>query len=243
MIFESNSHKINNPFCVAFEHIFVVQNNYCILHDISISLTESRVAIIGNNGSGKSTFARCACGVQAYNNDPKLPNTTCNISIHGTPLSKLKKEVWKHINTTFQIPDQQIIMPTVKEELMLGLHHSNFDTHTIKTKIDYALDMLQVKSDQSCHSLSAGQKRLLCLLSVLLIEPRTLILDEPTTFLDMPTKNKIMKFINQLPIQLILITHDLFLIEKFPRVVCFDKGKIFADGTYSNTIQAYKNLW
>lgn len=224
---------------VEFKRVFVEVNGFAILKDISVALQEKRVAIIGNNGSGKSTFARCATGVQTITKKEKILS---EIVIHGQPLTRLK-QVWKHINMTFQIPDQQIIMPSVEEELMVGIKHCDFDDHKVQEKLNYALNILQIKGSQPCHSLSAGQKRMLSLLSILLIEPHTIIIDEPTTFLDIPTKTYIMDFLSQLEEQLIIITHDLHLIESFERVLCFHKGEIIHDGNYRDTVKLYKTLW
>ena len=232
--------SLNQEYCINFKQVSVRARDTTILNNINCIITEPRVAIIGNNGSGKSSFARCATGVSSIYDICKVSGT---VTIHGLPLAKHRKQLWKSINMTFQIPDQQILMPSVEEELLLGLKYSDFDKVCIQEKIDYALSILQVPKAQSCHSLSAGQKRLLCLLSIVLIEPHTIILDEPTTFLDLPTRLQFMDIVATLSQQVIIITHDLFLIEKFDRALCFHKGEIHYDGKVSETIAAYKALW
>lgn len=227
-------------FSLQFSDVTVDIEDQTILHNININLTEKKIGIVGNNGSGKSTFARCASGLKKIR---KSKENHAGIKVHNRDIRDLKGEAWKYVNMTFQIPDQQIIMPNVKDELEYGLKHCGFSKESIQEKVDFALGFLNVKSDHACHALSAGKKRLLCLFSVLLLEPETIFLDEPTTFLDMPSKIQIMDLLEQIPQQLIVITHDFFLIEHFPRVLCFHEGKVIQDGTYHEVIDTYKKLW
>ena len=226
---------------VCFDQVTVRYGSYTAIDDLSLVLIQPRIAIFGDNGSGKTTFARCATGVQ---DRATISSRGKGISIHGIPLTRFNTNViWKHINMVFQIPDQQIIMPTVQEELRFGLQNTRLSDDVIKAKMEYALDTLGVLPTQACHTLSAGQKRMLTLLSIVLMEPRTIILDEPTTYLDNPSKRIMLDFIYSLPQQVIFITHDVDLVRSYDRAVYFESGRVACDGTCEEAIHMYKKTW
>ncbi len=204
------------------------------LNTVSIHLTHKKISIIGSNGSGKSTFARVACGL--------VPAFSGEVLVYDTPIKKIK-DPWQLVYMTFQIPDNQIIMPSVKEEINFGLSHLTLHKYDVQKKIDYALSILKVKSTQPCHSLSAGKKRMLCLLSILLLEPKTLFLDEPTTFLDIPSKNYILSFLEKMPQQTIFITQDMAIATQSEKIMCFHNGSMYYYGNAKTAIQKYKALW
>ena len=204
------------------------------LKNISCVLQDKYIAIIGNNGSGKSTFAQCLCGLQK--------TKTGHITINGKHIQSYKNNIWKEINMTFQTPDQQIIMPSVKDEIEFALNNLKMPSTHIDEIRENILSKLEVSEDFPCHSLSVGKKRLLCLLCIISIQPKILILDEPTTFLDRKNKIEIFDIVFSLPQQIIIITHDTELIQKMNYALCFDNTTIVNRGTSQKVLQYYTSM-
>lgn len=219
---------------IVFSSVSVTLGDTQALSDVSLALEEKRVAIIGSNGSGKSTLARAACAavplqsgsIRAYGED---------VFAHGA--------LWRDVTMTFQIPDRQILMPSVREELLFGLINCGVEKNAAEEKAREAARTLGVALEHPCHSLSEGKKRMLCLLSIVLMEPRTVILDEPTTFLDYPTQRDFMDYVAALPQQVIFITQNLDEAQKFDRAVCLDRGRVAFDGGGKEAVRRYKALW
>ncbi|CRH70399.1 ABC transporter ATP-binding protein [Chlamydia trachomatis] len=101
---------------------------------------------------------------------------------------------------------------------------------------------LAAKANNSPHTLSGGEKQMLALASVLVIKPDTVIADEPTTLLDLRNRRRIINELLQLDQQLLVVTHDLEMLQHFDRVLCIDDGKLAYDGTPDVAIKAYMEL-
>ncbi|MBR9842324.1 MAG: ATP-binding cassette domain-containing protein, partial [Rhodobacteraceae bacterium] len=204
-----------------------------VLQDISLSLTERRIGIIGANGSGKSSFARLLNGLV-------LP-TSGTVKIDGLDTSTKGKEVRRKVGFVFQNPDNQIVFPTVAEDLAFGMKNLRLPKDEIARKTDAVLaryDMTDLR-DHPAHLLSGGQKQLLAISGVLVMEPAYLVLDEPTTLLDLRNTRRIASALEALEQTVILATHDLDLLSDFDRVLVFDETRIVADDTPANAIPFY----
>ena len=205
-----------------------------ILENLSLSIKEQRVGFIGRNGSGKTTLLRILAGLQELNNGKVL--------IDGIEVAKKRKEAIKKVGIIFQNPDHQIIFPTVGEELRFGLTQLGLSKNEADLKVIACLKQYDKVDwfERSISTLSQGQKHLVCLLSVLLMKPRVLLLDEPFTGIDIPTQLKLEHYLSSLKQTIIHVSHVPETFENYQRLIWMDEGIIQADGTPKNVIKKYR---
>ena len=207
-----------------------------VLRDLTIRLDERRIGVIGANGSGKSTFARLLNGLV-------LP-TSGRVSIDGHDTRRDGKQVRRLVGFCFTDPDAQIVMPTVAEDVAFSLRQRRLPKEVVANRVTDTLARfgLADHADHPAHLLSGGQKQLLALAAVLVTEPKLLVLDEPTTLLDLRNARQIMALIAGLDEQVVLLTHHLDLLSDFDRVLVFDQGQIVADASPAEAIDHYQQL-
>lgn len=210
--------------------------DWVALRNVSLELTEKRIAIIGANGGGKSTLARMLNGLLIPEQGKVLVN---GIDTKVNPI-----EARRHVGFIFSDADSQIIMPTVQEDVALGLRWKKMKKEQVQQEVMEILKRFNLHrhADHPAHSLSGGQKQMLALAAVLVTEPKILICDEPTTLLDFHNVNVFVNTIRGLEQQVILLTHQLEIIEDFDRVLVVDQGQIYFDGKPQDAIQKYKAL-
>ncbi|MDO6520778.1 ATP-binding cassette domain-containing protein [Shimia thalassica] len=204
-----------------------------VLRDVSLSLTERRIAVIGANGSGKSSFARMLNGLV-------LP-TKGEVEIDGLNTRTQGKDIRQKVGFVFQNPDNQIVFPVVEEDLAFGMKNLGFSKEKIAQKTDEILTRYDMRGlrEHPAHLLSGGQKQLLAISGVLVMEPSYIIMDEPTTLLDLRNKRRVSEAIMALEQTVILISHDLDLLHDFDRVIVFDEGRVVEDNIPSVAVPAY----
>ncbi|WP_282157011.1 energy-coupling factor ABC transporter ATP-binding protein [Shimia thalassica] len=204
-----------------------------VLRDVSLSLTERRIAVIGANGSGKSSFARMLNGLV-------LP-TKGEVEIDGLNTRTKGKDIRQKVGFVFQNPDNQIVFPVVEEDLAFGMKNLGFSKEKIAQKTDEILTRYEMRDlrEHPAHLLSGGQKQLLAISGVLVMEPSYIIMDEPTTLLDLRNKRRVSEAIMALEQTVILISHDLDLLHDFDRVIVFDEGRVVEDNIPSVAVPAY----
>ena len=207
-----------------------------VLAGIDLALTERRIAVIGANGSGKSTFARLLNGLV-------VPSEGA-VRIDGLDTRTDAKAVRRRVGFVFQNPDHQIVLPTVEEDLAFGLRNLKLPAAEIAQRIDGALARyaLAPLRNRSAHLLSGGEKQLLAIASVVVMDPRYIVFDEPTTLLDLRNARGIARIISELPQTAIVVSHDFQLIEGFDRVLVLDRGRIVADDAPAPAIGRYLEL-
>jgi len=200
-------------------------NGTAILQAVSFESDAKRIAILGRNGSGKSTLSRLICGL-----DQPSQGT---IRIDNIDVYKDRRAALDMIGMIFQNPDHQIIFPTVIEEMKFGLTQMGFD----KLEADRRA-MAYLKTfgkadwrDRAISTLSQGQKKLLCLMAILAMEPKVIILDEPLAALDIPTQRQLTEILQSLPQTLVYITHDTAPIQDYDVAIWLDQGKIVETGS------------
>ena len=205
-----------------------------ILENLSLSIKEQRVGFIGRNGSGKTTLLRILAGLQELNNGKVL--------IDGIEVAKKRKAAIKKVGIIFQNPDHQIIFPTVGEELRFGLTQLGLSKNEADLKVIACLKQYDKVDwfERSISTLSQGQKHLVCLLSVLLMKPRVLLLDEPFTGIDIPTQLKLEHYLSSLKQTIIHVSHVPETFENYQRLIWMDEGIIQADGTPKTVIKKYR---
>jgi biotin transport system ATP-binding protein len=207
-----------------------------VLADVSVRLTEQRVGVIGANGSGKSTFARLLNGLV-------LP-VDGNVRVDDLDTRRDGKAVRRRVGFCFTDPDAQIVMPTVAEDNGFGLRRRGLSREQISQRVRAALASygLEGHADHPAHLLSGGQKQLLALAAVMVTEPQVLVMDEPTTLLDLRNARMIGRVVAALPQQVVLVTHHLDLLEDFDRVLVFDEGRLVLDAVPEEAVAYYRKL-
>lgn len=218
---------------IEIDTVTLKYNDRAVLRDVSLTLTEKRIAIIGANGSGKSSFARLLNGLA-------LP-TSGTVKVDGLDTTRQGKDVRRKVGFVFQNPDNQIVFPVVEEDLAFGMKNLGFSKKEIAEKTTEILkryDMSDLR-EHPAHLLSGGQKQLLAISGVLVMQPDYVVLDEPTTLLDLRNKRRITRAIEALEQTVILVSHDLDLLQDTDRVIVFDEGRVVADDVPSKAIPFY----
>lgn len=207
-----------------------------VLRDLSVTLTERRIGIIGGNGSGKSTLARMINGLV-------IP-TAGSVAVDGLDTQRDGRKVRRTVGFVFTDPDNQIVMPTVAEDIAFSLRKSGLDRTEIDARVDDLLQRFGLAGhrDHPAHHLSGGQKQLLALSSVLVSRPRVVVLDEPTTLLDLRNARAVAGFLAELDVQIVLVTHHLDLLTDYDRVLVIDDGRLIADDSPGAAVAAYRAL-
>lgn len=170
----------------------------------------TRVVILGPNGSGKTTLLSHILGL--------LRPVDGEISVFGLNPSRDFKQLRKRIGVVFQNVDEQIIGPTVYDDIAFSLHNEGFDKETVRTKVGELAQLLGIGKllDKIPHYLSGGQKKKVALAGALIMSPELLIMDEPFDGLDPKSKKEIIQIINSLNrdrgVTTIITTHDINLV-------------------------------
>lgn len=201
------------------------------LSEVSLELTAPTVAVIGANGSGKSTFARLLNGLATP--------TSGSVSVFGN------KPNTKDSAFIFSNPDIQIVMPTVFEDVAYSLSGQKLTKDEIRERVSNALAAVGIQelAEETCQSLSSGQKQLLAIAGAYIRKPRLLIADEPTTLLDLPNTKRIAKILKNFGAeQLVVATHDLELAASFDQAVWFESGKIKSFGSAAKVVSEYRKF-
>ncbi|WP_082748862.1 energy-coupling factor ABC transporter ATP-binding protein [Nocardioides jensenii] len=207
-----------------------------VVRDLDVRLSEHRVGVIGANGSGKSTFARMLNGL--------VVPSEGTVSVDGLDTARQGREIRKRVGFCFTDPDSQIVMPTVAEDVAFGLRRRGLSKAEVAARVDATLRArgLDGHADHPAHLLSGGQKQLLALSSILVTEPDLLVMDEPTTLLDLRNTRRVADVVVGLPQQVVLVTHDLDLLVGFDRVLVFDETRLVHDGPPAAAIKHYREL-
>ena len=200
------------------------------LKGVSLTIQDGEfVAIMGQNGAGKSTFVKHFNGL--------LKPSKGTVCINGVETTKSSvASLARNVGFVFQNPDHQLFSETVEEEIGFALKNFGFKPEVIDERVTWALNLLSLTQYRktSPFLLSGGERKRVALASVLAWDPQTLILDEPTIGQDHEQKEKLRQFILQLQTQkktVVTVTHDVeFVAECNPRVVLMKEGKIVADG-------------
>lgn len=221
---------------IRFDAVSVTLDNRDILSDVSLELREQRIGIIGLNGSGKSTFARLINGLQAPSEGSVTVDHFHTVE-HG-------RDVRRKVGFVFQNPDNQIVYPTVVEDLGFGLKNLKLGKQETAVKITAYLEKYNLShlENRLTHQLSGGEKQMIALIGVLIMLPDYIVLDEPTTLLDLRNRNRMMATLKELDQKIIMVTHDLDLLAGFDRVLCIHDGKVHLDGPPDEVVPVYQDL-
>ena len=206
------------------------------LRGVDLELPEQKVVVLGANGSGKSTLARLLNGLV-------LP-TEGEVEVDGLDPVRSGARLRQRVGFVFTDPDAQIVMPTVAEDVAFSLRRLRLGRDETDARVHQALDRFGLAGhvDHPAHLLSGGQKQLLALASVLVTEPQVLVCDEPTTLLDLRNTRMVGDLLLGLDQQVVLVTHDLDLVDGWDRVVVVDDGRVVADGAPGPTVERYREV-
>jgi ABC superfamily ATP binding cassette transporter, ABC protein len=221
---------------IDFSSVTVAFDETVVLNDINLTLSEQRIGVIGQNGGGKSTLTRLINGL----GEP----TAGTVTVDGINPNEQGKKVREKVGFVFSDAENQIVMPNVRDDIAFSLRRFKLSKDERNARVDAALERFGLLefAERSPHTLSGGQKQLLALAAVLVIDPVLIIADEPTTLLDLRNRDRIKREFAQLDQQLIVVTHDLEFLTDFDRVICIDDHKVAADGAPQEVIDFYRDL-
>ena len=203
-----------------------------VVEDMNLSVEEGTfVAILGTNGCGKSTLAK-------HFNSILLP-TGGKVWVCGLDTADEERlmAVRRNVGMVFQNPDNQIVANVVEEDVAFGPENLGIASPEIRHRVNKALKQVGMYEyrEHAPHLLSGGQKQRIAIAGVIAMEPRCIVLDEPTAMLDPRGRREVIETVSQLNrekgITVVLITHHMDEAAKADRVVVLHKGKVAADGT------------
>ena len=204
-----------------------------ILNDLSFNVRSSRIGVVGRNGSGKSSLARLLAGLIA----PKSGSVTIN----GIDVGRDRKAALSEVGILFQNPDHQIIFPTVEEEISFGLSQQGLPKHDVKDRTTRLLKEFGKAHWADAHvaSLSQGQKHLVCLMAIVAMRPKLIILDEPFTGLDIPTKAQLNRYLSRYDGALLHISHDPRDLNGYDHIIWLEEGAVSCIGAPEDVLPKY----
>lgn len=221
---------------IEFEGVGHSYGEHTVVDGVDLRLTEQRVAFVGANGSGKSTLARMINGL--------VRPTSGRVLVDGVDPARNGRAIRRRVGFVFTNPDSQIVMPTAGEDVAFSLRGRGLSKDERQRRATEALARhgLEGYAEHPAHQLSGGQKQLLALCSMLVLEPDVLVCDEPTTLLDLRNKRRFVERLDGLDQQIVLVTHDLELLKGFERVVVLDGGRVVADDVPDTALRHYRSL-
>ncbi|GGZ24504.1 putative ABC transporter ATP-binding protein [Streptomyces inusitatus] len=185
-----------------------------------------RVALLGPNGAGKTTLVLHLNGI--------LAGGAGTVTVAGLPMARENlAEIRRTVGIVFQDPDDQLFMPTVREDVAFGPASAGLRGEELRTRVTRALDRVGMSeyAERPPHHLSFGQRRRVAVATVLATEPEILVLDEPSSNLDPASRRELADIVRALDITVLMVTHDLpYALELCPRAAILSRGVIAADG-------------
>ena len=188
-----------------------------------------RVALLGPNGAGKTTLVMHLNGI--------LSGGIGEVLVAGTPVDPgdraVLREIRRRVGIVFQDPDDQLFMPSVREDVAFGPAAMGLRGAELDARVRHALDLVGMAefADRPPHHLSFGQRRRVAVATVLSMEPEILVLDEPSSNLDPASRAELADILRSLDVTILMVTHDLlYALELCPRSVVMAEGTLVADG-------------
>ncbi|GGT26576.1 putative ABC transporter ATP-binding protein [Streptomyces chromofuscus] len=185
-----------------------------------------RVALLGPNGAGKTTLVLHLNGI--------LGGGTGSVRVAGLPVDRANMAVVRRkVGIVFQDPDDQLFMPTVREDVAFGPAAAGLKGAELEARVERALEQVGMAAftDRPPHHLSFGQRRRVAVATVLAMEPEILVLDEPSSNLDPASRRELADILRSLDVTVLMVTHDLpYALELCPRALVLSEGVIAADG-------------
>jgi cobalt/nickel transport system ATP-binding protein len=191
-----------------------------------------RVAVLGPNGAGKSTLVLHLNGI--------LLAQEGSVEIDGIPVvHRNLAEVRRRVGLVFQDPDDQLFMPTVRQDVAFGPANLGLRGAELDRRVHEALAATAMAdhADRPPHHLSLGQRRRVAVSTVLAMHPSVLVLDEPSSNLDPQSRREFAELVRELALTTLVVTHDLlYALELCSRAVVLDAGRVVADGPVEDVL-------
>lgn len=199
-----------------------------VLHDVSFAIAPGeRVAVLGPNGAGKTTLVLHLNGIHTA--------TSGAVRVDGLPVETANlKEIRRRVGLVFQDPDDQLFMPTVRDDVAFGPANLGLRGDELQRRVEEALTAVGLLdlADRAPHHLSFGQRRRAAVATVLAMHPSILVLDEPSSNLDPAARRELADILRSLPLTVLMVTHDLpYALELCPRALILNGGRIAADAS------------
>ena len=195
-----------------------------VLCRIGLAVQEGdRVGIIGHNGCGKTTLFMLLCGV--------LTPAAGDIQLFGEPLTP--GQFRPEVGLLFQDPDDQLFSASVRDDIAFGPQNMGLSPAEVAARVTQAADMAGITHllDRLPHHLSGGEKQMVAIAGLLAMTPQIILYDEPTASLDLRTRRRLIRFLQNSTETVLISSHDLeFVLEVCDRVILIDEGHIIADG-------------
>ncbi len=202
------------------------------LYGVNVRIARGeRVAVLGPNGAGKTTLVLHLNGLLGA---VAGGTGVGRIEIGGMPLTPaVLPEIRRRVGLVFQDPDDQLFMPTVRDDVGFGPANLGLRGEALARRVGEALDQVGMghAADRPPHHLSFGERRRVAVATVLAMEPQVLVLDEPSSNLDPASRRELADILLRLDVTLIMVTHDLpYALQLCPRSMLLDQGRVVADG-------------
>ena len=214
-----------------------------VLENLNLSIREgSFVAILGHNGCGKSTLAKLLNAV--------LLPVSGAVTVYGMNTADPSKllEIRRRVGMVFQNPDNQIVANVVEDDVAFAPENLGIEPTELRRRVDDALKQVGMYEyrEHAPHLLSGGQKQRVAIAGVIAMQPRCIVLDEPTAMLDPQGRREVMETIHRIHreqgVTVVLITHHMDEAAQAERVIAMAKGQIIADGTPQEVFSQVKLL-
>lgn len=223
---------------IAFRDVRVLAGTRLLLSIAQLQLTQRRISVIGPNGGGKSTLLQLVNGL--------VEPTEGYVSVDGQDTVDHGRAVRQQAGFVFSNPAAQLVMPTPLEDVELSLRRTLREASQRRSAAMRCLDELGIAelAERSSQELSSGQQQLVALATVLALKPSVLLLDEPTTLLDLVNAQRFTQQVEKLAqlhgIMTITATHDLDLAAQAERTLLIHDGEVVADGDPEAVITTYR---
>ncbi|MFF8188301.1 energy-coupling factor ABC transporter ATP-binding protein [Microbacterium sp. NPDC016588] len=206
-----------------------------VLSGVDVDLDARTIAVIGDNGSGKSTFARVVAGL--------VRRDTGDVDVLGLDPDRDAAELRRRVALVLSNPDAQIVMPVVADDVGFSLRAERLPRAERAERVARALERfgLTELAERPAHDLSGGQKQLLALCGAFVRDPNLVVADEPTAYLDARNARRVADhLLADTGHALVLVTHDLALARRCDAAVLFADGAVSAAGAASDVVDAYE---
>lgn len=226
----SKNSAAREPFCRVSGVSYAYTPRHAALDDVSFQVFEGETcAVVGQTGSGKSTLLRLLCGLEA-------PDAgSVEVAGASTATKRGRRDVRRAVGYVMQHPERQLFAQTVESDVAFGPRNMGLPADEVARRVDHALDLvgLAAKKDLSPFELSGGQKRLAVIAGVLAMQPKLLVLDEPTAGLDPRGRAGLRRLLAELRahgVTIVQVTHSMEDAARADRVVVLDESRVIADG-------------
>ena len=222
---------MNEPALLVESLAYEYPDGNVALHDVNLRIERGeRVALLGPNGSGETTLVKHLNGI--------LGGTSGSVTVDGTRVDLRNKDTLRKIRSlvgiVFQDPDDQLFMPTVREDVAFGPYNMGARGEELDLVVKDALELVGMWElrDRPPHHLSFGQRRRVAVATVLSMSPKILVLDEPSSNLDPASRRDLAEILRDLDITLLMVTHDLpYALELCERALILSDGHVEVDGS------------